>query len=100
MHCDRLAASLAAWMAGSKSAIRTPMMAITTKSSISVNPPGRDRGARLPLAFLGDRRMEPSSDVIRAGHRAIGARGKPARGVIATTPERDRMTCAERVNEK
>ena len=35
---DRRAASRAAWTAGSKSAIRTAMMAITTSSSISVKP--------------------------------------------------------------
>ena len=38
MHCERRAASRAAWTAGKSSAIRTAMMAMTTSSSISVNP--------------------------------------------------------------
>jgi hypothetical protein len=38
VHWARRAASRAAWTAGNKSAINTAMMAITTKSSISVNP--------------------------------------------------------------
>src|ERR1700755_1324918 len=38
VHCDRRAASRAAWTAGSSSAISTAMMAMTTRSSISVNP--------------------------------------------------------------
>src|ERR1700730_14088614 len=37
-HCDRRAASRAACTAGNKSAIKTAMIAITTSSSISVNP--------------------------------------------------------------
>src|SRR6516165_2002673 len=37
-HCARLAASRAAWTAGSKSAISTAIMAMTTSSSIRVNP--------------------------------------------------------------
>src|SRR6516225_9032589 len=36
-HWTRRAASRAAWTAGSKSAIRTAMIAMTTSSSISVN---------------------------------------------------------------
>ncbi len=38
MHCDRRAASRAAWTAGKSSAISTAMIAITTSSSISVKP--------------------------------------------------------------
>src|SRR5689334_14948101 len=38
MHCVRRAASRAAWTAGSSSAIRTAMIAMTTSSSIRVNP--------------------------------------------------------------
>ena len=38
VHCMRRAASRAACTAGSKSAISTAMIAITTRSSISVNP--------------------------------------------------------------
>ncbi len=38
MHCIRRAASRAACTAGSNKAINTPMIAITTNNSISVNP--------------------------------------------------------------
>ncbi len=38
MHCIRRAASRADWTAGNSRAIRIPMMAITTKSSIRVKP--------------------------------------------------------------
>src|SRR4051794_16133871 len=38
MHWARRAASRPAWTAGNKRAIRTPMMAMTTNSSISVKP--------------------------------------------------------------
>jgi hypothetical protein len=38
MHWARRAASRADWTAGKRSAMRTAMMAITTKSSIRVNP--------------------------------------------------------------
>src|ERR1700722_11496604 len=41
VHWDRLAASRADWTAGSKSAISTAMIAITTSNSISVKPPDR-----------------------------------------------------------
>ena len=37
-HCDRRAASRAACTAGNNSAIRMPMMVMTTNSSTSVNP--------------------------------------------------------------
>src|SRR3981081_4407858 len=37
-HCERRAASRAAWTAGSNRAIRTAMIAITTSSSIKVKP--------------------------------------------------------------
>src|SRR5689334_5918132 len=47
VHCTRRAASRAACTAGSNSAIRTAMIAITTRSSISVNPPRR-RLIKLP----------------------------------------------------
>jgi hypothetical protein len=38
LHFDRFAASRTFWMAGSSSPIKTPMMAITTNSSIRVKP--------------------------------------------------------------
>ena len=38
MHWIRRAASRAAWTAGKSKAIRTAMMAMTTRSSISVKP--------------------------------------------------------------
>ena len=37
VHCVRRAASRAAWIAGSSSATKIPMIAITTSSSTSVN---------------------------------------------------------------
>src|SRR4051812_14552077 len=49
-HCDRRAASRAAWIAGRRSAISTAMIAITTKSSISVKP-GRRRDGKI-MTFL------------------------------------------------
>jgi hypothetical protein len=45
VHCARLAASRAACTAGNNSAIKMPMIAITTKSSISVKP------GRAPIRF-------------------------------------------------
>src|SRR4051794_19105611 len=38
VHCERRAASRAAWTAGKSRAIRTAMMAMTTSNSIRVNP--------------------------------------------------------------
>jgi hypothetical protein len=38
LHCARRAASRACWTAGKSNAINTPMMAMTTSSSINVNP--------------------------------------------------------------
>src|SRR3954469_7134372 len=38
MHCERRAASRAAWTAGRSRAIRTAMMAMTTSNSIRVKP--------------------------------------------------------------
>src|SRR5581483_11814028 len=45
-HCERRAASRAAWTAGNSRAIKTAMIAITTSSSISVKP--RRRMSHLP----------------------------------------------------
>jgi hypothetical protein len=45
LHCARRAASRACWTAGSKSAIKTPMIAITTKSSMSVKAARRRENA-------------------------------------------------------
>jgi hypothetical protein len=47
-HWLRRAASRAAWTAGSNSAINTAMMAMTTKSSISVNPDFLGLGMTVP----------------------------------------------------
>src|SRR6185312_11963618 len=47
-HCSRRAASRAAWTAGSKSAISTAMIAITTSSSIRVKPRRTRDPTRLP----------------------------------------------------
>src|SRR4051794_3015377 len=48
MHCARRAASRADCTAGSKSAISTPMMAMTTNSSIRVKPRLRRVSIRTP----------------------------------------------------
>jgi hypothetical protein len=37
-HCERRAASRAAWIAGNSKATKIPMMAITTNNSTKVNP--------------------------------------------------------------
>jgi hypothetical protein len=37
LHCERRAASRAAWTAGNNSAIKIPMIAITTNNSTKVN---------------------------------------------------------------
>jgi hypothetical protein len=42
-HCDLRAASLAAWTAGKSNAIRTPIIAITTRSSTRVKAKKRFR---------------------------------------------------------
>src|SRR5207253_9674922 len=66
----RAAASRTFWTAGSKRPTRTAMIAITTRSSIRVNPPRRERAMR------GLRRG-------RSG-RALGARrAAPGRGTKA-----------------
>ena len=46
LHCVRRAASRADWMAGSKSATRMPMIAMTTSSSTSVNAADAHRAFR------------------------------------------------------
>src|SRR5947209_6835084 len=58
-HCDRRAASRAACTAGSKSAIKTAMIAMTTRSSISVKPlvPG-DVSLMMGLARVMKRRAD------------------------------------------
>src|SRR5262249_5182885 len=46
LHCERAAASRTFWMAGNSNPIRMAMMAITTRSSISVKPRRRTRNER------------------------------------------------------
>jgi hypothetical protein len=43
VHCARRAASRADWTAGKSNAIKTAMIAITTRSSINVKPDAVDR---------------------------------------------------------
>jgi hypothetical protein len=74
VHCDRLDASRAAWMAGNSSATRMPMMAITTNNSTSVNP-----------CMLG-RRAEDMILSPTAGHEEKRKRRLPAE----ETPVRER----------
>src|SRR5689334_20721414 len=90
MHCDRRAASRAPWTAGRSRAIRTPMMAITTKSSINVKPRlGLERvGFMARPLHLRDRTAMTGDDVPSRGGRtgsdhrrgravAIGPRPRP-----------------------
>src|SRR3954453_6808541 len=67
-HWLRRAASRAAWTAGSSSAIRTAMIAITTNNSISVKPRER-RGVRMG-GFLG------RHDKKRSGRQRSERRGR------------------------
>src|SRR5262245_26241330 len=78
-HWARRAASRAAWTAGSNRAIRTAMMAITTRSSIRVNPrPARVMGKLLLVetraeggdgtgTIVADRSDESARDDFRNG---------------------------------
>src|SRR5215213_4620646 len=60
VHWARRAASRAACTAGSNSAISTPMIAMTTSSSISVNPRrARDMDGP-PLRMMGTRELDAS----------------------------------------
>jgi hypothetical protein len=83
-----LAASRAAWTAGSSSAISTAMIAITTSSSISVKPrartPGVTRFREVMRSFLGsmekmmmkvdpDRPMRPAKDAPGLADHFFGA---------------------------
>src|SRR5262249_12550645 len=73
VHWARRAASRAAWTAGSSRAIRTAMMAMTTSSSISVKPLGRERREDMdefPLTDDGPPGDEPLS-VVRRSHRTV-----------------------------
>src|SRR4051794_35841980 len=57
-HCDRRAASRAAWTAGKSRAIRTAMMAMTTRSSMSVKPRLRMRQLLAGLDARNDGKAE------------------------------------------
>src|SRR3954462_12871514 len=53
MHCERRAASRAAWTAGNSSAMSTAMIAMTTSSSMSVKPGRFDRDGDMKVdSFL------------------------------------------------
>ena len=71
MHWERLAASRAAWTAGSSKAIRTAIIAITTRSSINVNA-REDRRITdpPPLVSLGMNRTKISHDCANLCSRA------------------------------
>src|SRR4051812_45279547 len=60
MHWARRAASRAAWTAGRSRAIRTAMMAMTTSSSISVNPLRGRVMAKLPPSKMDKKTREES----------------------------------------
>src|ERR1700730_12155160 len=57
-HCERRAASRAAWTAGSSRAIRTAMIAMTTRSSIRVNP----RRRKLHLGLLNNETIDKGNN--------------------------------------
>jgi hypothetical protein len=59
-HWLRLAASRAACTAGNSKAIRTPMIAMTTKSSIKVNPDEYRRRLFMSLTFLRNEAKGPN----------------------------------------
>src|SRR5262249_56950417 len=59
VHLTRLAASRTFWTAGSNSAIKTPIMAITTNSSIRVNP-RRDEQERMANPLTGEGTVAPT----------------------------------------
>src|SRR5581483_3177030 len=80
VHWARRAASRAAWTAGRSRAINTPMMAITTKSSISVNPGRRGRTADFGLIAV-----TPLDERERSGRRLAATRRGgtgPGRGPV------------------
>src|SRR5205823_7867037 len=67
VHWERRAASRAAWTAGSSRAIRTAMIAMTTSSSISVNPRRRaDQGLRIGKLLS---QMRPLHGTVKDGGR-------------------------------
>src|SRR5262245_59981605 len=70
VHWARRAASRAAWTAGSSRAMSTPMMAITTKSSISVNPRRRRIIGVSPIEAAHTGTVLVAGGSIRTGHGA------------------------------
>src|SRR5215213_9101961 len=63
LHFARFAASRACWTAGKRSAMSTPMMAMTTSSSMSVKPIDFERRTiRCPFQKTGDKRDEKTID--------------------------------------
>src|SRR3990170_2081774 len=69
MHAARRATSRAAWTAGSNSATNTPMIAITTNSSINVNP--QRMGMRIGLMRRLVSRLCDDSSIIRVASRDV-----------------------------
>src|SRR5947207_332032 len=98
-HCERRAASRAACTAGSRRAIRTAMIAITTSNSIRVKARGRAfmglllrRGEQGRLGDVEDEALY-GQPVIRSGPwahlRLLGV--VPARAWAGSGPRRTRM---------
>src|SRR5262249_27785540 len=94
-HCDRRAASRAAWTAGSSRAISTPMIAMTTSSSIRVKPfrrdircppeekDDRDQGTMTRITTMHDRAARPGPR--RAAPHSLRGAGV-ARLLVAEAP--------------
>src|SRR3954465_14711808 len=81
VHWLRRAASRAAWTAGSRRAIRTAMMAMTTSSSINVNPRRRIMGI-IPVERRGTGRPRDAREDDANPGRETSVRGEePGRGL-------------------
>jgi hypothetical protein len=94
MHCDRRAASRAAWIAGKSSATKMPMMAITTSSSTNVKP---ERVPSFIAQFLSQKkRLRREADVRRSlSLLANGSTVDARRENFATNRRRCREKCAK-----
>ena len=68
VHCARRAASRAAWTAGKSKAINTAMMAITTRSSISVNP------RRILVVLISNLRSKRKNDTMPTTDKPTASR--------------------------
>src|SRR3954466_14719005 len=77
VHLVRAAASRTFWTAGRSSPIRTAMMAITTSSSIRVNPDRRERAERRMEHLRHGGPIGPGNEKKERGCGPDGARRRP-----------------------